>query len=150
VNLYPLHSEIVRDYRQMLWTLLAAVGALLAVGCGNLAGLMLVRAAGRRPELVLRTALGGSRRRIVRQLAVEALLLASLGGALGIVIAHAGLAVWRAWGPVNFPRLDEVAIDECWPLRSRYRFWWWSCVESFRHLRRREIWRLPSAAVGGR
>jgi putative ABC transport system permease protein len=111
VNLYPLHAEIVSDYRPILLTLLAAVAVLLAIGCGNLANLMLLGAAGRRPELALRMALGASRGAIARQLLLEAGTLAVCGGALGVIVARWAVSAWRAFGPANFPRLAEVAID---------------------------------------
>jgi putative ABC transport system permease protein len=111
VNLYPLQAEMVSDYGQILWTLFAAVGVLLAIGCGNLANLMLLRAAGRRPELALRVSLGASRGAIARQLLFEAGTLAVCGGSLGVVIARWAVSAWRAFGPANFPRLTEVAID---------------------------------------
>ena len=111
VNLYPLHAEIVSDYRQILWTLFGAVGVLLLIGCGNLANLLLLRAARRRTELTVRESLGASRGRIVRQLVTEAVVLAALGGAGGLLIARGGIAAWRMLGPANFPRMDEVALD---------------------------------------
>jgi hypothetical protein len=100
VNLYPLHGGIVRDYRLILWTLLAAVGVMLAVGCGNLANVVMVRDVARIPELTLRISLGASRRRIMRQLAVEAAVLAALGAVIGVALANFGLDVWRAFGPL--------------------------------------------------
>src|SRR5262249_1466243 len=68
VNLYPLHAEIVSDYRQILWTLFAAVVVLVAIGCGNLANLLLVRTSARGAELALRVSLGASRRRAAQPL----------------------------------------------------------------------------------
>ena len=111
ITLYPLHSEIVRDYRSMLWTLFAAVGVLLLVGCVNLANLLLVRAAGRQSEFSVRMALGASRARLARQLLAEAATLSALGGAVGLLLAFAGLAGWRAWGPADFPQLAAADLD---------------------------------------
>jgi putative ABC transport system permease protein len=111
VSLYPLQAEIVSDYRQILWTLFTAVGVLLAIGCGNLANLMLLRAAGRRPELALRVSLGASRGAIARQLLLEAGTLAVCGGLLGLIIARGSVSLWRAFGPANFPRMNDVVID---------------------------------------
>lgn len=110
ISLYPLHSEIVRDYRSLLWTLFGAVGVLLAVGCGNLANLLLVRTAGRQTEFAIRLSLGASRRRLMRQLLSEAAVLAVAGGLVGIGLAATGLTFWRAWGPGNFPRMAEVGL----------------------------------------
>lgn len=111
VNLYPLQSEIVSDYRQILWTVFAAVGVLLAIGCGNLANLILVRTAGRQSELSLRVSLGATRGRLLRQLAIEAGALALMGGVLGVALANGAVAAWRAFAPPAFPRLAEVRID---------------------------------------
>jgi predicted permease len=111
ISLYPLHTEIVRDYRNILWTLFAAVGALLAVGCGNLANLLLVRTFGRQAEFAVRLSLGASRGRLMRQLLSEAAVLATAGGLVGVGLAAIGLTCWRAWGPGNFPRMTEVSVD---------------------------------------
>jgi putative ABC transport system permease protein len=111
ISLYGLQSEIVADYQQILWTLLAAVGVLLAVGCGNLANLLLVRSIGRRSELALRASLGASRSRIFTQLLTEAGILAAMGGLLGVLLASTALDGWRAFGPANFPRMAAVAMD---------------------------------------
>ena len=111
VNLYPLHAEIVSDYRQILWTLFAAVMILVAIGCGNLANLLLVRASARTGELALRLSLGASPRRLMRQLIVEAGILTSAGAVLGVLVAQGAIAGWRAFGPAGFPRAVEIAID---------------------------------------
>ncbi|HEY7190256.1 MAG TPA: ABC transporter permease [Vicinamibacterales bacterium] len=111
ISLYPLHAEIVRDYRAMLWTLFASVGVLLLVGCVNLANLLLVRAAGRQTEFAVRTSLGASRGSVARQLLGETTLLAALGGAFGLALAYVGTAAWRVWGPADFPQMATVALD---------------------------------------
>ena len=111
VNLYPLHAEIVSDYREILWTLFAAVMVLVAIGCGNLANLLLVRASTRMPELALRVSLGASSLRLVRQLIIEAGILAAGGGILGMFVARTGIAAWRAFGPSGFPRAGEIVLD---------------------------------------
>lgn len=111
ISLYDLQSEIVRDYRQILWMLLAAVAVLLAITCGNLANLLLVRSVGRQSEFALRSALGASRSRIVWQLLLEAGVLAATGGALGMALAHFAILAWRAFGPADFPRMADVAVD---------------------------------------
>ena len=111
ISLYPLHAEIVRDYRAMLWTLFASVGVLLLVGCVNLANLLLVRASARQKEFAVRTSLGASRARLVRQLLGESASLAIAGGAAGVVLAYAGLEVWRTWGPADFPQRSALALE---------------------------------------
>ena len=111
VNLYPLHAEIVSDYREILWTLLAAVIVLVAIGCGNLANLLLVRASARSSELALRLALGASPQRLMRQLVIEAGILTTGGGILGVLVAQTGIGAWRAFGPTGFPRAGAIAID---------------------------------------
>ena len=111
ISLYPLHAEIVRDYRTMLWTLFGSVGVLLLVGCVNLANLLLVRAAGRQNEFAVRLSLGASGGRLIRQLFGETILLAILGAAFALVLAYIGLAAWRAWGPADFPQMAVISLD---------------------------------------
>ena len=111
ISLYPLHTEIVRDYRGMLWTLFASVGVLLLVGCVNLANLLLVRATGRQTEFAVRTSLGASGGQLVRQLLAETALLAVAGGVAGLGLAYAALAAWRTWGPPDFPHLATIGLD---------------------------------------
>jgi predicted permease len=101
----------VSDIRPALSLLFAAVGIVLLIGCANVAGLLLARANGRRPEVALRTALGASRIRVVRQLLIEALLLAFAGGAAGILAAFALLRAGLQLIPKDLPRLYNIAID---------------------------------------
>ena len=100
------------DTRRMLIIFLAAVGFVLLIAAGNVANLLLARAAARQKEMSIRVALGAGRRRVVSQLVVESMLLALIGGAagcalaLGVTTALKGLA-----SDAIVPRLDEVAID---------------------------------------
>ncbi len=109
--LLPLEAEVIGPARRGLIFLLAAVSAVLLIVCANLASLLLARVPGRMREAAIRTALGASRARIVRQMLTETFLLSIAGGALGIWIA--GLAVkWLVrMAPANIPRLDEVQMD---------------------------------------
>lgn len=111
VSVTPLLNEAVSNVRSILTLLFAAVGAVLLIGCANVAGLLLARANGRRPEVALRTALGASRIRVVRQLLVEALLLALAGGATGILLSVVLLRVALRFIPEDLPRLYNIGID---------------------------------------
>ena len=111
VAISPLLADQVADVRPALTLLFAAVGVVLIIGCANVAGLLLARANGRRPEVALRTALGASRIRVVRQLLVEALLLAFVGGAAGILASFALLRAGLHLIPSDLPRLYNIAID---------------------------------------
>jgi putative ABC transport system permease protein len=107
----PLRTFIVGEVRTALWTLLGAVTGVLLIACANVANLLLARNAARRKELAVRSALGASRARLLRQLLVESLLLAALGGALGVCVAWGGVALLAAFAPGDLPRLAEIRLD---------------------------------------
>jgi len=109
--LTPLDETIVGPFRPALWTLLGAVGVLLLIACVNLANLALVRAAARRHEFAVRTAVGASGGRLVRQLVTESLLLAAIGGAAGIFLAFWSVPLLMKLSPQALPRTAEVGID---------------------------------------
>jgi putative ABC transport system permease protein len=106
-----LHEEISGRAAPMLKMLLAAVAVMLLVACANLANLFLVRGAARRRELAMRAALGATRRRIVSELATEAVLLAVAGAALGLLAARALVQSLIAIGPADLPRVAEIGFD---------------------------------------
>jgi putative ABC transport system permease protein len=112
VNLVPLPEQVVgRALRTALWVMLGAVGAVLLIGCANVANLMLSRAAARQREVTVRVALGAGRRRLVQQLLTESVLLAAVGGAFGMLLAWGGLRALTRLAPADIPRLDEVGVD---------------------------------------
>ena len=111
VSVTSLLDETVSDVRSALSLLFAAVGVVLIIGCANVAGLLLARASQRRPEVAMRTALGASRPRILRQLLLEALLLALGGGGLGILVSFVLLRAGLHFIPGDLPRLYDVGID---------------------------------------
>ena len=109
-TLVPLPEQTVGHVRKALFVLMGAVGLVLLIACGNVAGLLLARAVQREREVAVRVALGAGRGRIVRQLGAESLVLAVAGGVAGLVVAFGGMAAIRALGPETLPRLDEIAI----------------------------------------
>lgn len=106
-----LQEQMTGRARGGLELMLAAVGAVLLIACVNIANLLLARATGRRRELAVRTALGAGRARLVRQMLAESVLLAAVGGALGMAVAYAGIRTITAYAPVDLPRMDEVRPD---------------------------------------
>ncbi len=110
----PLQTAMTSKVRRTLLILLGAVGFLLMVGCANVMNLLLAQASAREGELAVRTALGASRGRLVRQFLAETLLLTLIGGALGVLAAFLGVRALLAAAPPDTPRLAEVSLQ--WPV----------------------------------
>jgi predicted permease len=111
IRVVPLLEWSLLDVQPALWMLLAAVGLLFAAAVGNVVNLQLARAAKRQQEVAVRAAIGAGGARLARQLFVETLPIALIGGALGVGITAALLRMLPALLPDNFPRVQEVALD---------------------------------------
>ena len=106
-----LEDELVGDFATPLWILLGTMGIVLLIACANVANLLIVRAEARERELAVRQALGAGRGRLIRSLLSEALILAAIGGAAGVVIAWAGVPLVVRTAPESIPRIGDVGID---------------------------------------
>ncbi len=107
----PLREQLVSDVRPALLVLLGAVAFVLLIACANVANLVLAKTFGRRKEIAIRVALGASGRRIVQQILAETLLLSLAGGALGLLLAHSGIALILKFLSDNLPKSTEVSLD---------------------------------------
>ncbi|TAK13938.1 MAG: FtsX-like permease family protein, partial [Acidobacteria bacterium] len=104
-------ADLVRNTRTSLWTMFAMVGVILLIACVNVANLLIVRGVSRRREIAIRLALGADRRRVVRELLTQSLLLALVGGLVGLALSAWTRQILVSLAPANMPRLDQVTLD---------------------------------------
>ncbi len=110
-GIVPLMEQVVGDVRRTLYLLLGAVGFVLLIACANVANLQLSRTIARQKEIAVRSALGATRWRILRQLLAESILLALCGAVVGVVLAAVCIHLVRVFGPQSVPRINDLSID---------------------------------------
>ncbi|HXD34158.1 MAG TPA: ABC transporter permease [Pyrinomonadaceae bacterium] len=115
VVLVPLRTQIVGNYQKPLVVLLVAVGFILLIACANVANLMMARTAARDREIAIRRAMGAGQVRLIRQMLTESILLATLGGGIGLLLATWGVQLLLGLTPKEIPRLEGVSVDR-WTL----------------------------------
>ncbi len=111
ISVVPLHDDIVGDIRPALLVLFGAVSFVLLISCTNVVNLLLVRANAREKEIAIRSALGAKGMRLVRQLITENMLLALIGGGLGLLLAFWSIDLLVTFIPANVPRLEDIGVD---------------------------------------
>jgi len=111
VRVVPLHLLLFGDAGSRIFLVLLAAGAVLLIACGNIAGLQIARAASRRTEIAVRASLGASRRRVMKQLLTESLLLSLAGGFAALILAYWSLGAIKAFLPPILPRTESIGLD---------------------------------------
>jgi len=111
LDVVRLREHLTRAVRPVLWALMGAVGFVLLIACANVSNLLLVRATTREKELAVRSAMGGSRKRLVRQMLLESGLLAAGGALAGVGLARAGIEILLTMRPEQLPRIEAVGMD---------------------------------------
>ena len=110
-NVRLLMDDLLGDIGRSLWVVMATIGIVLLIACANVANLLLVRSEGRAQELAVRAALGAGRVRIAREMFVESLALAMIGGCLGIAFAVAAVKLGLKFSPARLPRFEQISVD---------------------------------------
>ena len=111
IQFEPLMTQVVGDVRSALLTLLGAVGFVLLIACANVGNLLLARAESRQKEIGVRIALGAGRGRLLRQFVTESIVLALIGGVVGLAVGRWGLGLLLASNAGSIPRLNEIGLD---------------------------------------
>ena len=110
-NLTPLHERVIGDVKPGLMAVFAAVIFVMLIACANIANLLLARGSVRGRELAVRAALGATRRRVIRQLLTESMVLAAIGGVIGVLLGLWAVDGLVSLAPANAPRISEVGFD---------------------------------------